>query len=99
MGCTSRWVALCVAPLSALVAQRANVRVVADVSGAPVPGLLVSLLTSSGTVAAAGITKADGTYLLVASQPGEYRVRAQRIGYVPVLTDAVTLREGQTVPL
>jgi len=62
--------------------------------GAPMSGALVALLNARDSVVAEGLTTEAGGRVLRAA-PGVYRVRVRRVGYLPFLSDSVSLpREG-----
>ncbi|MFL5610973.1 MAG: carboxypeptidase-like regulatory domain-containing protein [Gemmatimonadaceae bacterium] len=57
---------------------------------ASVSGALIALLDSRDSVVAEALGREDGTRTLRAA-PGTYRVRVRRIGYLPFVSDPVTL--------
>ena len=77
-------------------AQVVDLRLREEMTGAPIVGALVRLLRDS-TVAAQALTDAQGRAMLRPAGPGEYRIKVNRIGYRPMLGDAVVLAQGQTV--
>ena len=85
--------------LVALVPARAQtVRgvIVDDSTKLPVIGAVVTLLDPSGKAVNEG-TRSDsgGRFIIHAARPGTFRVRAARIGYQPLTSDAVRLTIGQ----
>jgi hypothetical protein len=76
----------------------------AEDGGAPVAFALVRLVRADSSAARAdtppqGITNADGRYRFGDVSPGRYRVQLLRIGYRPVLSDAVQVGAGENVQL
>ena len=84
---------------AALAAQTVAGRVVEAGSGAPVAGAFVVVLDDAGGRVGAGLTGDDGRFTFVATRPGSYRLRVQRIGYQGVTTEPVAVGRGATVPL
>ena len=66
---------------TAVQAQTFQGRVVEDGSDAPVPTALVSLLDEEGQQIGVSITDSAGAYRVEASEPGIFRLRAERIGF------------------
>lgn len=66
-----------------------------DHADAPVPGVLVLLIDSANSVAARALSNESGEFRTVAPTAGVYRLRTLRIGFRPVLSDAIALRSGQ----
>lgn len=62
---------------------------------APIEGALVLLLGSQGEEHDGYLTNAAGRFILRAPGPGTYTVRAERIGYESVTSDAFTLETSQ----
>jgi hypothetical protein len=61
--------------------------------GSPVAGALVGLLDSEGRVVAEGVSSADGKRVLRAT-PASYRVWVRRIGFLPFISDPVSLPQA-----
>lgn len=62
--------------------------------GAPLSGALVALLNARDSVVAEGLSTEAGSRVLRAA-PGAYRVRIRRVGYLPFLSDPVSVpRDG-----
>ena len=80
-------------PLDASATQRFVGRV-GDESGRPVPTALVSLVDVDGTVVSVSIADAEGDYLLEAPAPATYRLEGARIGYDPVETPLLEVRNA-----
>jgi hypothetical protein len=85
-------------------AQHATVEVVvsADVGGAPVQFALVQLVRAdSGALPSdlppQGITNASGRFRFDDVAPGRYRVQLLRVGFEPVLSDALHVAARETV--
>jgi hypothetical protein len=73
-------------------------------SGAPIAFALVRLVSADSTAGTRGappqgITSADGRFRFGGISAGSYRVQLLRIGFRPVLSDAVHLAAGETVQL
>ena len=88
------------------IAQKAAVEGVAraEQGGAPVEFALVRLLRADSSTVPEdnppqGITNADGRYRFDGVAPGRYRVQLVRIGFRPLLSDAVQVAAGETVRL
>ncbi len=73
--------------------------VVADSSGARLPGVIVELIAPRGaTPAATGVTEGDGSYRLRTIRPGEYLVRFTLAGFSrPEVRASVTAGVTTTV--
>jgi Carboxypeptidase regulatory-like domain len=65
-----------------------------DASDRPVSGVVLMLLDSASHVAARGLTDGRGEFRLTATKPGTYRLRTQRIGFRPTLSEPHTLAAG-----
>ena len=93
-----RWAALagllCAAPAAA---QAVEGRVTESQGQQPVAGARVYLLDGEGEPAVAAVTDAAGAFRLQALAPGEYRLRADRVGLRSTITRAVPLAAGETV--
>ncbi|MGH7621533.1 MAG: carboxypeptidase-like regulatory domain-containing protein, partial [Gemmatimonadaceae bacterium] len=95
---TARRAAALLLLLAAPGARAQTVRgLVVDAAASPVPGVVVLLVDSSAAVVARSLTNDRGEYRLTARAAGTYRIRTMRIGYRPVVSDAVALRAGATV--
>lgn len=78
-------------------AQEVRGRLVAESTGEPVQGAMVSLRDEAGERRAAAFTGPDGGFVLEAPAPGAYRVRAQRIGFRTWMSPPVEVSAGETV--
>jgi hypothetical protein len=89
--------ALCAALLISTPAAAQTVRgMVVDESARPVAGMLVRLVTPTGSAAPGGaLTDAQGRFTLAAPAAGRYTVRAERVGY-RAASEAIELSAGQT---
>lgn len=85
----------CVLALSARAQEATTeLRIGLNGNGAPVGGALVALLDAHDSVVAEGLSTESGARVLRAV-PGVYRVRVRRIGYLPFVSDPVSVpREG-----
>ncbi|CAN5654197.1 hypothetical protein BH23GEM6_BH23GEM6_12000 [soil metagenome] len=63
----------------------------------PLQGALVLLLDESGVQQGGALTSATGNFLIAAPSPGQYQLRAQRIGYSDGIIGSVALRQEQSV--
>ncbi len=81
------------APCPAL-AQIVQGRLRDAASQAPVQGALVLLLSADGRQVGGFLTDEGGAYRLRAPEPGRYTLRAERIGFETVTSDAFELSAG-----
>lgn len=95
VGCLIAAVALSVPP--PVVGQMVHGRVVDDSTGLPVVATL-TLIASAGPTATTVQTATDG-WFRIAVQPGEYRLRVQRVGYREWRSTSFALGVGQDVEL
>jgi Ca-activated chloride channel family protein len=65
---------------------------ITDAAGAPLPGVALAL---TGPERRRAVTDARGAFAFTSLLPGAYELRAERAGYIAVMT-RVTLGEGQT---
>lgn len=63
----------------------------------PIPGAFVILQDSAGRSVATTMTAGAGTWLLRAPAAGTYQIRADRIGYSSLVSEPLTLAEGESV--
>jgi hypothetical protein len=68
---------------------------VADPSGALVPGVKITLTTTSGADVASGASDASGSFLIRGLKPGDYKIRAAFDGFVPFQSGIITLAANQ----
>ncbi len=68
-------------------------------SQAPVQGALVLLLTPDGRQVGGFLTDEEGAFRLRAPEPGRYTLRAERIGFETVTSDAFELRAGPALQM
>lgn len=66
--------------------------------GQPIESALVSLVAADGNLIQQRLTSSSGRFLLRARTPGEYRVRAERIGFATTEGPIVSLGADETVP-
>ena len=83
-------------PSIALAAQTIRGQLVDSISRTPLPGAFLTLVDSSGTERARAITDIAGQFILIAPEPGSYRLRSKRIGFRPYFSAALALRSGET---
>jgi hypothetical protein len=89
------WRVLLAAPV---FAQTVDLRVREESGTEPVVGAIVRLAGSAGA-STRGLTDQVGRVVLRAPNPGSYRIRIDRIGFIGLTTDPVTLDSGQTLRL
>jgi hypothetical protein len=77
-------------------AQTVTGTVVNEAGGAPVRGALVSLLDAAGKRVGSALTDAQGAFALRAPGPGEFRVRAERVGMSSASSEPLPLAAGET---
>src|SRR5207302_4247563 len=83
-------------PSIALAAQTIRGQLVDSISRTPLPGAFLTLVDSSGTERARAITDIAGQFILIAPEPGSYRLHSKRIGFRPYFSAALALRSGET---
>ena len=87
------------APLSGAQEPEADFRVRVEASdGSRIAGALIALMDSTQTVVREGVSNEDGMRVLRAP-PGAYRVRVRRIGFLPYLSDPVSVAPGSDILL
>ena len=64
-------------------------------SGDPVVGAFVGIYDATGARVAAGLTGANGDFVLRPPEPGTYRLGAARIGYRSAATDPIRVGDGE----
>lgn len=80
---------------SALPAQTIRGTVVDETSKLPIAAVLVNMLDDDGKELPPGIrTDSTGNFVVHAARAGKWRVKAMRIGYTPIVSDAVELAVG-----
>lgn len=72
---------------SAATAQRISGTVREADGGRLISGGFISLLDPAGEAVRADFTAVDGAFSFLASGPGEYRIRVERIGYANWVTE------------
>lgn len=70
---------------------------VVDAGGIPVPGVVIQLVGTDGTVAARALSDEGGVFFVATMRPGSYQVRTLRIGWRPSLSTPIALAAGQEV--
>ncbi|MFL5385155.1 MAG: carboxypeptidase regulatory-like domain-containing protein [Longimicrobiaceae bacterium] len=81
----------------ALAAQGVTGTVVDAQSGEPVPGALVSLVTSDGVTRARVLADRAGRFSVRAGAAGRYVLRAERVGYAAANSPTLDLAAGETM--
>ncbi|MDQ3672776.1 MAG: carboxypeptidase-like regulatory domain-containing protein [Gemmatimonadota bacterium] len=77
----------------------ADLRVrVESIDGARLPGALVALIDSTHRVVREGVSDEAGVRSLRAP-PGSYRIRVRRIGFLPFLSEPVSVSHGSEIEL
>jgi hypothetical protein len=92
-------VALLLLGAAPLASQAVRGTLVAAPGGEPVPAALVVLLDAAGRTLDSDQSDAAGRFDLRAAGPGEFRVRAERVGYATAAPTPVVLAAGQTLEL
>jgi hypothetical protein len=82
--------------LPARAAAQAVRGTVVDGAGSPVPGALVALVGEDGRVAGEVLADGGGRFLVRATVPGRFTLRARRVGYRTSSSPALTLAAGET---
>lgn len=90
------WLAALLLLAPPLAAQAVRGTLVSTPGGDPVPGALVTLLDADGGTVDGRLSDAGGRFELRAQVPGEYRVRAERVGYATADPVWVFLNPGET---
>lgn len=78
-------------------AQEIHGRIVAESSGEPIQGALVSLRDTAGVRRATGFSGPDGGMVVGAPRPGTYRLRVERIGYRTWTSPPLEVASGETL--
>jgi hypothetical protein len=89
--------ALACCAASAASAQRIAGTVIDAASGRPIPAAEVVLLDAGRSPLARQQSDSTGHFAFGLLQAAPYILRAQRLGYAPVLTSRVTLADGESV--
>ena len=92
-----RWLVqavLLLCAVSGVAAQSAVGTVVEEGTLRPLQGVFVQLLDGQGRRQAAVLSDSSGRFLVRARGPGQYRLRAELIGYATVETEALELASG-----
>src|SRR5258708_21926194 len=84
---------------SAQVASGAITGIVRDQTGAPVPGVTVTVTNVSTNVRRVTISSADGAYAATNLVPGVYRIEVALEGFKTIRRDSVQVGTGNTVRL
>ena len=85
--------AFCAAPAAAQQIEG----ILVEEGGAPIPGAVVQLLDANGSQNNATLTDPGGRFVLQASAPGSYRLKAERIGYATATSPLLTVAAGEVV--
>ena len=88
--------AIVIAASSTSVSAQTFRGLVVDRSNNVLPGVLVTLVDSASNVIARTLSTDDGAYLLAARGTGTYRVRSLRIGFLPVMSEPMTLQTDES---
>lgn len=83
--------------LRAQTVQGVRGSVAEEGSGRPVGGAFVTVVDAAGERIAGGLTSNDGTFLIDVPRPGDFRVRADRIGFQRIDGVRVTIPPGRLV--
>ncbi len=74
-------------------------RLVDAAGGTGIGSVMVSLVDRSGREIERGLTRSGGAFQLQASAPGEYRIRADRIGFATTFSDIFSVAAGDTLTI
>ena len=90
---------VCLAILLAVPAESQLVRgqVIDEASGEPISIVDVSILDRDGNVLRTTTSDAEGSFMIGTRASGEYRLRAQRLGFETVTTEALELHRDSIV--
>ncbi len=80
-------------------AQVVRGRLVDGVGGNGISGAMVSLVDRSARTTEQAITRSSGLFQLRAANPGEYRLRADRIGYATIFSDFFGVGAADTLTI
>jgi hypothetical protein len=83
-------------PAAKATAQSVHGQVVEGTDARPVAGSLVVLLDERGRSRGGALTDEAGRFTLAAPAPGQYRVRAERVGHPSTLSDPLQLAAGDS---
>lgn len=83
------------APVS-LLGQSVQGTIRDEVSGLPVPGMVIFLLDSSGVAVASALSDENGGFAVRAPSAGKYRLRAEAVGVFSESTDDFRLAVGES---
>jgi Carboxypeptidase regulatory-like domain len=86
----------CALASSPAAAQVVELKLLDEASRAPIAGAIVRLLRDN-TAIGQGLTNALGRIVFRAPAPGNYRIKADRIGFSGLLTEPIALAGGETV--
>lgn len=73
--------------------------VIADSSGAPVPGATVTAIADATTLSRVAITAGEGDYSIAGLAPGTYSVVVELTGFRPLRREGVQLATGESIRL
>ena len=90
-------VLLCLCRAAPGAAQSVSGRLLDDATGAGIAAAVVMLLDLDGQVLSRALTAEDGAFELAVPAPGQYRVRAQRIGYVMATSAPLDLVQSRSL--
>ncbi len=88
------WIVLLVGSNGPLSAQVVRGRFIDSSAGTPVEGGIIAVLDRGGHQVGRALTDSTGWFALVVGAPGEYHIRASRIGYEDVVTPPFTVQVG-----
>ena len=90
-------VLLCLCSATPGAAQSVSGRLLDDATDVAIAGAVVMLLDLDGQVLSRALTPEDGAFELAVPAPGQYRVRAQRIGYVMATSPPLDLVQSRSL--
>lgn len=65
----------------------------------PLGGVIVTLVDAGGDIVASGITRSGREIVLGARRSGVYSVFVRKLGYSPVVSDPIQLRDGEAIAM
>lgn len=90
-------VLLCLCSAAPGAAQSVSGRLLDDATDAGIAAAVVMLLDLDGQVLSRALTAEDGAFELAVPAPGQYRLRAQRIGYMMATSPPLDLVQSRSL--
>ena len=80
--------------LTPIASQTVKGKVIDATSSAPISMVNVAVIGASGTILGSSATDTSGAFHISVPKAGVYRLLASRIGYIPLITEALLLSSG-----